>query len=422
MRRLRSVDEMKRRAHLQRQIIQRRLNSSEAKELKTISPLSTENVKKQRALRRKNVKTQHLILEQPAPSINFIDFDKYKYTSRPLTICHVIENLGLGGAQTMMMELVKALNRYYGHCVRNLFIGLHEGDGIKCTHALYDSYGITPTLCLKQLLAQLCVQHHVDILVHHRISVSSDLSRLLPEHIKYVLINHTWNRMSYLKKFPSCDAYISVCDFLHQRSLWKSSKNAIFATILNGIENDYDDILPAQLEGDFKTGRCHRLAMGKFKKDSLPWLSSLTQVIPGFHHYLMGQPKKCDSLPGITCHGLIYDLRQKISLIKALDVYFYETFQPEGASIAVLESLGCGVPVLCRDEGGNSELVKNNINGFILNSRDDFRRKMIELNSNRTKLMELKTSTLLDFNARLHVRHAACKFMQIFEKMTNGQI
>lgn len=105
-----------------------------------------------------------------------------------------------------------------------------------------------------------------------------------------------------------------------------------------------------------------------------------------------------------------------MSILKALDFYFYETFGHEGASIAILESLACGVPVLCKDFGGNSELIQNGVNGYILNSREEFLMRMKDL-QDPEKLASLKQSTIDDFEKRLHVRNAASKYMQLFEKL-----
>ena len=87
-----------------------------------------------------------------------------------------------------------------------------------------------------------------------------------------------------------------------------------------------------------------------------------------------------------------------MSIIKGLDVYFYETFQHEGASVAILESLACGVPVLCKNYGGNAELIKHGINGFIVKDRDEFLLRMKDLASDKKKLDDLKLQTLEDFN------------------------
>ena len=42
----------------------------------------------------------------------FISIEKFFPSDKVVRVCHLIESLGLGGAQTMMMELVNGLNSY----------------------------------------------------------------------------------------------------------------------------------------------------------------------------------------------------------------------------------------------------------------------------------------------------------------------
>ena len=83
--------------------------------------------------------------------------------------------------------------------------------------------------------------------------------------------------------------------------------------------------------------------------------------------------------------------------------------------MAILESLAAGVPVLCKPLGGTPELVINGVNGFIAKDRQMFLLRLKQLATNHEMLAKLKEQTVQDFNNRLHVRHTACKYMQLFE-------
>ena len=193
--------------------------------------------------------------------------------------------------------------------------------------------------------------------------------------------------------------------------------------ILNGLENDHlKDIESADLEGTLKTGRCHRLVQSKFKADSMRWMQKqVVKHIPGFTHYLIGFHPEAKKIAkkNPCCHyfGPMVKKNEKMAILKALDVYFYETFQNEGASMAILESLACGVPVLCKNLGGNGELVTNGINGFIVKERDDFLIRLKDFSTFPDKLQRMKEATLNDFEKRLHIKHTVCKYVQVFESM-----
>jgi len=356
--------------------------------------------------------------------LDFQRFDAYacQIKPSPIRICHVIESLGMGGGQTMMMELVRALNKYYPDNVHNIVVCPRPGHQ-KHEKGLYASYGVTPVVMREKELSRFIVRENMHFVLQHRLAVSKCLKGFLPVNTKYVVMNHTFHQLNRLSNFVKCDAYVSVCSYLHGVTRWSKNINPerSFA-ILNGVENDYiEDIKPAELEGDFKTGRCHRLVSNKFRADSLKWIDGKVQKnIPGHRHYLVGHNgearKMCKKSPCCNYLGTVLDRTRKMSIIKDLDVYFYETFGHEGASVAILESLACGVPVLCRDFGGNKELVHDGVNGYVISTREEFLAKMIEL-QDKDKLAELKASTIQDFNDRLHVKHTATKYMQLFEKL-----
>lgn len=355
-------------------------------------------------------------VSSPLKLPKFLSFDNYQYSSRNISVAHVIESVGLGGAQIMMMELVNALNLYYGNNIKNHVLKISKKSE-SIDSELFSSYKVSVNSVEMDSLSNYCIQNKIDIVVHHRISVSNCIKKYLPISVKYVLVNHTYNSLHKIRHFRQCDIYVSVCRFLDKRYSWPSiiplSRRVV---ILNGIENRHIEDLEAKpLEGEFKTGRCHRLVPGKFAADSLTWLETkVIPQIPGFYHYLIGT-KKPSIKNCIHSLGTILNRDRKMSVIKSLDLYFYETFSHEGASIAVLESLSCGVPVLCKSFGGNAELIMNGINGFVVSNRDEMLKRMKQLNSDKDLLAKMKKQTQRDFDQRLHVRHAACKYMQVFE-------
>ncbi len=361
---------------------------------------------------------------------HFQSFDDYAYKSETVRVCHVIESLGMGGAQTMMMELVNGLSKYYnGHVLNHVVcVAKKSKRKEKSSDKLTRSYGVIPDFVELNSLKSYLQNEKIDIVLHHRIAVSKCLKSYLPQQVKYLLLNHTWNSMPKMSSFDYCDYYLSVCDFLDKKTRWKGFiDDTRKLVILNGVENDYLAEIPsANLDGGFKTGRCHRLVSMKFRPDSLTWMNRhVFKVIPNFYHAIIGSHKSAKShatkFEWLEYFGTIADRRKKMSILKDLDVYFYETFSDEGASIAVLESLACGVPVLTKPLGGNGEIVKNGVNGFICKDRQMYQFRLSQLSSNQSFLDEIKQKTIEDFNNRLHVKHTACKYMQLFEHIINNE-
>lgn len=358
----------------------------------------------------------------------FQDFSEYEYSSsRSVNACHIIESFGLGGAQTMMLELFNGLNTYCGEHINNSIVCIHRKP--QKSNNLTKTYGVEIDWVDHQHFSKYLEEKNVDVVLHHRIAVSSCVKKCLPPNVKYVLLNHTWNSMVKIDTFERCDFYVSVCKFLDKRYSWRDfihpSRKLV---ILNGVENNYlERIAPAKLEGNFKTGRCHRLIGNKFRTDSITWMEQkVLKPIPGFTHHLIGSNKHAKTLSKkykkwFFYNGSIVDRKKKMSIIKALDVYFYETFADEGASMAVLESLAAGVPVISRPLGGTPELIKEGVNGFLPKDRSVALLRLQQLAGNEKMLKALKEKTVDDFNERLHIKYVANKYLQLFEYLLNSK-
>ena len=220
-----------------------------------------------------------------------------------------------------------------------------------------------------------------------------------------------------MKNFTHADKVISVCAYISKLTKSRYVKSKV---ILNGVENDYiSSIKNANLPGKFKTGRCHRLCGSKFSRKSLDFLESLN--FKGHKHYLIGPSggdhKRYAKYSDVVYMGPIFNRQRKMSIIKDFDVYFYDARMKEGASIAILESLACGVPVLCCPFGGNLEIVKHGVNGYFISDNRDAKKILSRLRKNPQKLALLKEQTLKDFDERLHIRHMLARYMKIFKRL-----
>lgn len=342
-----------------------------------------------------------------------------------IRVLNIMESLGIGGGQSMMYELSNGLNKYCGDRCQSIVAGVKkEANAVVVQPKMLETYGIPLLKMAYSDLDAYCTSNKIDIVVHHRVSISTPLRKMIPERIPYVVISHTAASLSKIADYYTCASVIvSVCNHLHHCSPMTEKYKHKMTVILNGIENDFINKLePMQLKGGFKTGRCHRLVPTKFALNSLGWFESVKGQMPGHIHYLMGSgnkalPNAAQNKTSVRYVGEVVDKNIKFQYIKSFDMYFYEIMSNEGASIAVLEALACGVPVVCLKKGGIKELVHSGTNGFIEKSRNGMLTRMLECYKKPDKLKQLKEQTLRDFNERLHVRHCARKYMDLFEKL-----
>lgn len=329
----------------------------------------------------------------------------------------VIDSMELNGGSSMFLEMANGFMKYHTDIELIPIVVSKTGNyGRKRVTStdLAKSYGVTvPCMnyeAFDKYKDSICSGDKT-LLLHHRLGCTKPMKVSCP----YVVINHTVEYPHRMKKFRHADKIVSVCEYIKKITTAYTDSTVI----LNGVENDYiEDIEGMQLSGNFKSGRCHRLAASKFSRKSLDFLESLK--INDHKHFLVG-PSSDDGRSFRKYRktqylGAIFNREKKMSFIKSLDIYYYDSTLKEGASIAILEALACGIPVICRPRGGNKELIINKKNGFLFESQ----REAISAMKDMTCLENLKTMKKQvkdDFNDRLHIKHSLSKYVDIFKEL-----
>ena len=92
----------------------------------------------------------------------------------------------------------------------------------------------------------------------------------------------------------------------------------------------------------------------------------------------------------IADHVHFLGYRNDISAIcQASDLFVFMSKQ-EGLPVAMMEAMACGVPVICSDIRGNTDLVENGVSGIISESTPEkLAENILQLVSNPSKLQEL---------------------------------
>jgi glycosyltransferase involved in cell wall biosynthesis len=219
--------------------------------------------------------------------------------------------------------------------------------------------------------------------------------------------------------FGNADFIVAACEYLHRSAIFPESLPRERTTvILDGVEDNYVAGIPAKsLPGDFRSGRCHRLVRGKFRLQSIKRIEQLS--LPRHKHYILGfsEPAKavCRTTQSCVYVGPVVDRLEKIAHLKSFHVYYYETYMHEGPGMALLESLACGVPAVCLNWGGITEVIKDKVNGLVLNDTNKITESLRLLQQSPDLLSQLSKGATADFQDRLHVRHTASKYAQLFE-------
>jgi hypothetical protein len=119
--------------------------------------------------------------------------------------------------------------------------------------------------------------------------------------------------------------------------------------------------------------------------------------------------------------GSVSDFDKKVSIIKDWDLFLYETIKDEGISMAILESLACGVPVICSDHFGNKEIIEDGVNGYVFKDKHHAQTILTRLIKHPKELAKLKETTKRHFVEKLDSRHMAYQYIKLMEEIMGNK-
>lgn len=220
-----------------------------------------------------------------------------------------------------------------------------------------------------------------------------------------IVVNHTYSKSINFNKLYKFDACIAVSDHMKSCIEKINPKMKVF-TIKNIV--DFNGISKFKSfdsdEKSYVTGRINALNVIKYNDEFIKWISSLKFNKPHLHQYI-GTGQFMNDATSLSASlrnshsntqmlGSILDEEKKFGILKSWDLFVYEINRPEGTSMSVLESLACGVPVICSNHPGNNEIIIDGINGFVFDDLNQASLILKSLFSDKNSLDLLKKSTL----------------------------
>lgn len=221
----------------------------------------------------------------------------------------------------------------------------------------------------------------------------------------YFVINHTYSDCANFNKLFNFTECVCVSDHM-KKKMSVNNRNTNFYTIKNIVDYNFVSQFVCKENKDssiFKTGRINSINAIKYNPDFIKWVSNLNLCKNHFHEYMgTGQYYNEAYTLAESCKkeksycsmiGAINNDEEKFSKLKSWDIFLYHINRPEGTSMAVLESLASGVPVICSNLPGNNEMIVNGINGYVFDSFTEAESILNKLCSNKDRLDALKLST-----------------------------
>ena len=342
------------------------------------------------------------------------------------TIVHIIYNLGRGGAETMLIAVLKELQEY-----NNILVTLncenHFGEDLPCSKYICLDVKHIPLLPFYSFrLRQIIKENKADI-VHTHLFWPTFLARLsVPKKIPLITTIHAFIATSveyknwyirWMDKFSyrlrkniiiavAKGALTDYFAFLHLKpyksyALYTFVDTRIFSTSIKNVEIKSSDFLLASV-GALRIQKNHVYFVEAFR---LLKNENIELHIYGEGPLQTGLQKLIDEYEvKVILKGEVNNIQQIIGNYNLFTMS--STF--EGFSLGVLEAMALERPLLLSDIRSFREQCEDTAVYFNLNDPADFTQKLKQLMADKNKLMTLgnnaKSRALENFTLEHHMK------------------
>ncbi|MBL9093652.1 MAG: glycosyltransferase [Planctomycetaceae bacterium] len=318
-----------------------------------------------------------------------------------ITVCHVLHNLTVGGAELLAAEIARQLHprfRFVFACIdrRGELADRLEAEGFT-VHAMHRRPGFD-WRCVRRL-AEVLRRENVSVVNAHQYApfFYSAMSRfggpqvpiLFTEHGRMFPDRRRWKRvLANRLLLKRCDRVVGVGETVRKALIDQEGIAARRVSVVyNGIDLDrFDatqvrrDVVRQELgyaDDDVLIVQVARLDPIKDHGTALRAFARLWRRCPSARLIIVGDgvergaiETKIDELgvgDGVRLLGTRHDVPR---LFAAADVCLL-TSVSEGVPLTVLEAMACGVPVVATRVGGVSEIVSDGESGLLADPGDD---------------------------------------------------
>jgi sugar transferase (PEP-CTERM/EpsH1 system associated) len=379
-------------------------------------------------------------------------------SSPPIRIMHVVESLAVGGAERVVVEMVnRASNRFSPFICCFTDIGLlaqsltRDSASVFCMHKKEGNDYSIPFR-----LAKLLKDQNISVLQSHGWNTfcESALAAKIARVPAFVHIDHgrvlapavptlkqrTKARIRRLVERTLCagtDQIVAVSeDLKHLIATDFGIKQNAIKVIINGVDVAEESPLEARRLRASCNGSSEklllcsvgRLAPVKDHKTLLNAMNEVRSAIPDARLVILGDGPEREAL---TQHALNLGLQRSVdflgdvgdvtSWLHKSDV-FVQSSLFEGTSIAILEAMASGLPVIATSVGGNLALLKNEINGILVPPANPhlLAEQIIRLSKDRELRLHLgeeaHRNVKCNFSADQHIRTFENLYIDILSK------
>lgn len=371
-----------------------------------------------------------------------------------IKVAHFIDSLDPGGAESIVIDLCLQ-SRQHNLSVEILHFGnewlerkCHEHNLLSVKVPYLSLYKSIFTLPLFSILFSIYLKRrHIDIIHTHLYdpvvatfpaSFLSRIPHIATLHDVYAIENNRGKQ--FLLKLSSMfnSKIVAVSAHIIQH-LDKSGilKRDSVVLVKNGVDlNLYSSTthtMPSSLENvgsnDVLIASVGRLVAIKDYASLLRHFYSASKECSSLRMIIIGDGPEMESLTRLALSLGIDDKvsflghRDDVSsLLQQSDIFALASLS-EGLSCSIIEAMASGLPVVATDVGGNSELIKDGINGYLINEDDSnmFSQRLLELALDREKRIKFGSMSSAIAKSEFSTESMCNKYIDLYNQLLTAR-
>lgn len=269
---------------------------------------------------------------------------------------------------------------------------------------------------------------------HHR--MAAFYTRLLGVQKKCIFINTSHNTFYDKKKltrFAYKQANLVACGEMVKKNLEDYFQLSDVTAITNSVypfkENVVldKDIERLHREGKFVVANVGRLSEQKGMEYYLGAIPKVINKYPNTHFLVVGEGEDREKLEQMVVK---LDIKDKVlfmgyrtdvqNIMSQVDLIVLSSLW-EGYPLTPIEAFSVGKTIIATAVDGTVEIVNDNENGYLVKERDiqEIADKIIYLQDNKMKLLELEEKAKITYNEKLSFEKLSQRYTMFYEKVIN---
>ncbi len=363
-----------------------------------------------------------------------------------MKVLHLLHSLNTGGAERLVLNLCKKLAERKK--ISPFVCALTKGGDLALelskagipVFSLNRQSGLDLGLVLK--VRKLILENNIDILHTHNLGpwIYGTLGKagLSKKHVHTEHSNVGDTDQSYVERYLSYFTNVVVCDsqavagFMRTRQGIKPGKIQV---ILNGVDVDFPLVSKNEtfkkklgIEGKIVIGTVARLDPIKDQKGLILAFTTVKEKFPNAFLILVGDGPMRKELESLIHHkglsdsvmitGMVLNVKKYLNI---MDIFTLPSFS-EGLSMALLEAMAHGKPVVATHVGGNSEVVVNQETGLLVPANNPKRlaEAIVWMLSNKKSIGEMGRKGRERVVSQFSIDTMVMKYEQVYSFVWRG--